>query len=328
MPLLNLGLYDWAIISDHHAKQTFLFSANQHQSTQEIVSYVLALWNSSVDLIKDFKIFGKFKELMSKEHYKYGFDEIKKALQQGRSYQVNFTQPFQVPFEGDTWAMYHKICRENPVPFSAFLRMNEEDILSFSPERFLSFEEGRLLTSPIKGTIRRANNTLEDEQLKKELVSSAKNRAENVMIVDLLRNDLGKIAKVGSVNVLNLWEVQSYKHVHHLVSNIEAKSKEGLSSLDLFLSCFPGGSITGAPKLESMHIINELELYGRGVYCGSILYFSNHGRFDSNIAIRTIIAKNTMLHLAAGGGIVIDSNYEDEYRECFIKIKAIINGLK
>jgi para-aminobenzoate synthetase component 1 len=139
---------------------------------------------------------------------------------------------------------------------------------------------------------------------------------------------LGKIAKTGSVKVLKLCELHSFAKVHHLVSDIEAQCLEHINPLDLFLDCFPGGSITGAPKLESMRIINELELYARGVYCGGIGYFSRHGRFDSNIAIRTITAKNQILHLAAGGGIVIDSNCEDEYRECYIKIKAIINGLK
>ena len=327
MPLLNLGFYDWALITDHYLQKVFLYAANQYPQTANQIQEVLALWKESFTA-KQFKLTAEFKALMTKEHYAYSFFEIQKALKQGRSYQVNFTQAFHAQYEGNTWAMYHQISKRNPVPFSAFLHLEDEDILSFSPERFLLHDEGKLLTSPIKGTIRRSDNPIEDKQLKLELASSAKNRAENVMIVDLLRNDLGKIATTGSVLVNKLCELQSNNSVQHLVSDIEARCRNDISLLDLFLYCFPGGSITGAPKLESMRIINELELYSRGLYCGSIVYFSRHGRFDSSIAIRSMIAKNNILHLAAGGGIVIDSNCEDEYRECHIKIKAIINGLK
>jgi para-aminobenzoate synthetase component I len=328
MPLLNLGVYDWAIITDHYLKKTTLYASNQHHSTSGYVEEVLALWNQPLLVEREFKLTQEITSLMSKEYYDSSFNEIQSALKQGRCYQVNFTQPFQGQYEGDPWVAYQKIGAKNPVPFSAFLALDEEEILSFSPERFLFYENGTLLTSPIKGTIRRSDNLIEDEQLKLELLSSAKNRAENIMIVDLLRNDLGKIAQPGTVDVVSLCEVQSYNGVHHLVSDIRAKSQTHISPLNLFLSCFPGGSITGAPKLESMRIINELELYSRGVYCGSIAYFSRHGRFDSSIAIRTVTAKNNIIHLAAGGGIVIDSDCDDEYRECYIKLKAIINGLK
>jgi para-aminobenzoate synthetase component 1 len=224
---------------------------------------------------------------------------------------VNLTQPFHANYEGDTWELYKKISKNNPVPFSAFLRKESADILSFSPERFLFYEEGKLLTSPIKGTIRRSSNAVEEAQLKHLLRSCEKNRSENVMIVDLLRNDLGKIAQAGSVNVTHLCELQSYKSVHHLVSTIEAQCLSHIAAFDAFLSCFPGGSITGAPKIESMHIIDEQEPYARGVYCGAVGYFSRHARFDTNIAIRTLIARNNLLHLAAGGGLVIDSDCED-----------------
>lgn len=327
MPLLHLGLYDWAIIADHHLRKVTLYVGNQHASTTDSIKDIIDLWNHPDSTQITFKMTQELSPLMSREHYEYAFAEIQKALREGRSYQVNFTQPFHVHYEGDPWAIYQKISRQNPVPYSAYLSNEHDDILSFSPERFLLYEQGNLLTSPIKGTIHRSNNAVEDAQLKQELFTSAKNRAENVMIVDLLRNDLAKISQPGSVEVLKLCEVQSFNGVHHLVSDIRAKSQP-LNPTDLFLSCFPGGSITGAPKLESMRIINELELFARGVYCGSVVYFSRHGRFDSNIAIRTAIAKHNILHLAAGGGLVIDSECEDEYRECFIKLKAIINGLR
>jgi para-aminobenzoate synthetase component 1 len=328
MPLLDLGLYDWAIIVDHHLKEVSFFAANSHSSTSGIMQEVIELWYALSPLNNQFTVKSGFIPITSKEAYHQSFQAIHQALKEGRSYQVNLTQPFHAEYEGNAWEMYKKVCSKNPVPFSAFLKTNEADILSFSPERFLLYDRGKLLTSPIKGTIGRSSNQIEDEQLKKQLILCEKNRAENVMIVDLLRNDLGKISVPGTVQVSNLCSVQSYNSLHHLVSDIESQCLDVLHPFDAFISCFPGGSITGAPKLESMKIINEQERYARGIYCGSIGYFSQHGRFDTNIAIRTVTAKDNILHLAAGGGIVIDSNCEDEYRECYTKIAAIINGLK
>ncbi|MGL5742832.1 MAG: aminodeoxychorismate synthase component I [Legionella sp.] len=330
MPLLDLGFYDWAVIADHQLKKVTLFAANTQQMTPQIVRDVFELWESK-EINSDAAaatVKGNFNPLISEGDYIQAFSSIYRSLKEGRSYQVNFTQPFHAEYEGDSWDFYKKVSPKNPVPFAAFLRTASADILSFSPERFLFHDQGKLTTSPIKGTIGRSNNPIEDEQLKLKLAACEKNRAENVMIVDLLRNDLGKIAQAGSVHVTDLCEVQSYNSVHHLVSTIEARCLPAVQPFEAFLSCFPGGSITGAPKIEAMRIINELETYSRGVYCGAIGYFSRHGRFDTNIAIRTVTAKENRLHLAAGGGIVIDSNCEDEYRECFIKIAAVINGLK
>lgn len=326
VPLLNLGFYDWAIIVDHLLKKVTLVAANRHDATPGIVSDIAILWSKS-NPNTNFTLTSEFQPLISANKYEDSIAAIHRALQQGRTYQVNFTQPFQASFTGDPWEMYKKITTKNPVPFSAFMRTKGYDILCFSPERFILHEQGRLLTSPIKGTVGRSTNPMEDAFLKQQLLSSAKNRAENVMIVDLLRNDLGRIAQPGSVKVTNLCEIQSFSAVHHLVSDIEAQCLPNLHPFDAFMSCFPGGSITGAPKIESMTVINEQETYARGVYCGSIGYFSQHGRWDTNIAIRTVTAKDNILHLAAGGGIVIDSNSEDEYRECYTKIAAIINGL-
>lgn len=328
IPLLDLGFYDWAIITDHYLKTVTIFAAHRHESTEEITKKIVQLWNSTAPVDKAFWVKTEFKPLIAKESYQKSYAAIAQALKEGRSYQVNYTQPFHASYEGCPWEIYKKISVTNPVPFACFIKTEATSILSFSPERFLLYDQGRLLTSPIKGTIGRSVNPLEDEQLKMELASCPKNRAENVMIVDLLRNDLGKIAAVGSVQVQNLCSIQSYNSVHHLVTDIEAQCLDFLHPFDAFFSCFPGGSITGAPKLEAMRIINEQEPYARGIYCGSIGYFSLHGRFDTNIAIRTVTAKDGILHLAAGGGIVIDSDCEDEYRECYTKIAAIINGLK
>lgn len=324
---VEMGLYDWAIISDHHLKKVHLFAANTQPNTAEVVAEVLSLWQMAELTIKPFNLKEAFKSLIAKTEYQQAFNNILDELQRGRAYQVNYTQPFNAEYQGDPWTMYQRVRAKNPVPFSAFLRSATADILSFSPERFLMMDKRLLLTSPIKGTERRSANSLDDENLRQSLQDSSKNRAENIMIVDLLRNDLGKISKTGSVRVNGLCEVESYQSVHHLVSHIEGICRDDFSPMDAFRACFPGGSITGAPKLEAMRIIAEQEVYARGIYCGSIGYFSSHGRFDTNIAIRTVVAREEILHMAAGGGIVIDSNYEEEYLECFTKIAAIVNGL-
>ncbi|HAT8180007.1 TPA: aminodeoxychorismate synthase component I [Legionella pneumophila] len=328
IPFLNLGFYDWAIIVDHYLKKATLFARNHHVSTKNILDEIKTILNNQSTKAVQFSVQSEFLPLISKDNYKSSFHAIQQALRVGRSYQVNFTQPFQTKFTGDPWRMYQMVNRNNPVPYAAFMRTDEADILSFSPERFLLYDNGDIFTSPIKGTIYRSNDPSVDKKLKEQLLKCPKNKAENVMIVDLLRNDLGKLAKAGSVKVMNLCTIQSFNAVHHLVSDIRALCREDIHPIEAFFSCFPGGSITGAPKLETMKIISEQETYKRGVYCGCIGYFSKHGRFDANIAIRTVTAKDNVLHLAAGGGIVVDSNWEDEYRECFTKIKAIINGIK
>ncbi|WP_028388797.1 aminodeoxychorismate synthase component I [Legionella fairfieldensis] len=328
MPLVDIGMYDWAIITDHHLQQVCLFAANDRLETAEISKEILARWEETNKEFDFFTVEKPFSPMLSKSEYQDAFYSIHQDLKRGRAYQVNYTQSFNAPYRGDAWVIYKKIRMNNPVPYAAFLRTDEADILGFSPERFLMMEKNYLLTSPIKGTEKRSSNPQLDNQLREKLVRSAKNRAENVMIVDLLRNDLGKIAQPGSVQVRALCEVESYQSVHHLVSHIEALCLESKFPLDVFQACFPGGSITGAPKLESMRIIAEQEQHGRGIYCGAIGYFSQHGRFDTNVAIRTLTARNGVLHLAAGGGIVIDSDWEDEYLECFTKIAAITNGLQ
>ncbi|MBA3536492.1 MAG: anthranilate synthase component I family protein, partial [Tatlockia sp.] len=290
LPLVELGLYDWAIIADHHLKRVSLFIANTQSETANLVAEICLRWQQGEQENNSFILKQLFSPLISKDEYQRAFHEIYQELQRGRSYQVNYTQPFKARYEGDSWGMYKQVRATNPVPYSAFLRSANMDVLSFSPERFLMMEKGVLLTSPIKGTEKRSTNRQHDKTLRNNLLESSKNRAENIMIVDLLRNDLGKISKAGTVRVRDLCAVESYQAVHHLVSHIEGQSLEHLSALDAFSSCFPGGSITGAPKLEAMRIIAEQEAYARGVYCGSIGYFSCHGRFDTNIAIRTVLA--------------------------------------
>ena len=326
MPLIDMRLYDWAIVTDHHLKRVDLVAAHRSADTKAIVEEIRARWHQQSIAYQPFDLLYPFKPLVSQADYEASFKVIHQALMRGRAYQVNYTQPFLAHYSGDVWGMYKQVRRTNPVPYAAFLRGDEGDILSFSPERFLTIDQGLIQTSPIKGTVKRSMDPVMDERLRTELIASPKNRAENVMIVDLLRNDLGKFAKPGSVKVTSLCELQSFRAVHHLVSHIQAEYDSSITPVEAFAACFPGGSITGAPKRESMRIISEQEPFSRGVYCGSIAYFSAHGRCDSNIAIRTLVAKQDTLYLSAGGGLVIDSQWEDEYRECFTKIAAIVNA--
>ncbi|MGQ3887777.1 aminodeoxychorismate synthase component I [Legionella sp. CNM-1927-20] len=327
MPSAQIGLYDWAIIADHHLKKISLFAANMQAETAAIVQEVLLKWHNQEITVKGSVPQKTFTPLITKAQYQKAFANIHQALKQGRCYQVNYTQPFKAYYQGEPWAIYSKIRAFNPVPFGAFMKIDNVSILSFSPERFIKLENRQLLASPIKGTKPRGQTKVEDMRLQQALSACPKNRAENVMIVDLMRNDLGKIAKVGTVQVPALCEVESYQAVHHLVSHVTAECADIVSPVAAFANCFPGGSITGTPKREAMHIIAELEPYRRGVYCGSIGYFSAHGRFDTNIAIRTIVAADNELYLAAGGAIVVDSVCDDEYEECFTKIAAILKGL-
>lgn len=326
-PLVDLGLYDWGLIADHKLKKVFLFSDSKQKNTQEIIKEIISLWHGETPDLEQANLLCEFSPLLTKDYYYRCFDAIQSALRAGRCYQVNFTQPFEAEFKGDSWDLYQKISMKNPLPYAAFLR-GTTDILSFSPERFLSYNEGQVISSPIKGTIGRSVNALEDKRLRAQLASCPKNHAENTMIVDLIRNDLGKIAKPGTVSVHNLCSIHSFKSVHHLISDVYAQCLDSIHPMQAFLSCFPGGSITGAPKLEAMCVIHELEPYNRGIYCGSIGYFSRHKRFDTNIAIRTISSHNGRLRMSAGGGIIIESEREEEYSECLTKIDAIVRAME
>ncbi|MGH8553913.1 MAG: aminodeoxychorismate synthase component I, partial [Methylococcales bacterium] len=225
------------------------------------------------------------------------------------------------------WAVYRTLREYNSAPFSAFLNFPEVRVLSSSPERFLKVENARVETKPIKGTRARVADPSKDLEQIKALRNSPKDRAENLMIVDLLRNDLGKCCEAGSVKVPKLFDVESFATVHHLVSTIEGRLASARDSIDLLRGCFPGGSITGAPKIRAMEIIEELEPDRRGVYCGSIGYISYGGDMDTNIAIRTLVHSGNEIRFWAGGGIVADSREADEYQECFDKARALLRVL-
>jgi para-aminobenzoate synthetase component 1 len=253
-------------------------------------------------------------------------------IRAGDIYQANITQRFQARLpEGsgaaDRLALYAMLRRRNPATFAAYLDFGDRAILSSSPERFLKVVAGAIETRPIKGTRPRGETPAEDATLARELLASEKDRAENLMIVDLLRNDLGRAAKLGSVKVPVLFGLESYATVHHLVSVVTAELDDGKSAVDLLRGAFPGGSVTGAPKIRAMEIIAELEPTSRGPYCGAIGYLSAGGAMDTNIVIRTLLIEGDRISFQVGGGIVADSDPEAELQESLVKARALIETL-
>ncbi|MDO8716303.1 MAG: aminodeoxychorismate synthase component I [Dehalococcoidales bacterium] len=245
----------------------------------------------------------------------------------GEIIQVNLSQRFEADISIPPWELYRRLRQINPAPFAAYLGFEGVSIVSASPERFIRRSGDNVETRPIKGTRPRGKTRTEDEALAAELLSSAKDRAENIMIVDLERNDLGRICRVGTVEVTELAALETFPTVFHLTSTITGKLREDKNGIDLLKATFPGGSITGAPKIRAMEIIDELEPTKRSVYTGSIGYLGFNGDLDLNIAIRTFIVKEGRAYFQVGGGIVYDSEPEAEYQETLYKGQALIDAL-
>jgi para-aminobenzoate synthetase component 1 len=253
---------------------------------------------------------------------------VREYILAGDIFQANLSQRFDAPLRETAWAFYRRLRTRNAAPFAAFLDLPAGVVLSASPERFLSVDvEGRVETRPIKGTRPRGLGPEHDAALGQALVESDKDRAENLMIVDLMRNDLSRTCAAGSVRVPELCTLERYATVHHLVSTVIGRLGRGTDALDMVRAAFPGGSITGAPKVRAMEIIAELEPSQRGVYCGAIGYWSVTGALDMNIAIRTTVARDGHLYFNAGGGIVADSDPEQEYLETLDKARGIIDAI-
>jgi para-aminobenzoate synthetase component 1 len=327
IPEMAVGIYDWAVVVDHQQQTSHLVAQHCDESTwQTLLNQFSKLPTEQVK--SEFKVLGLITANMDRQDYRHAFNKIKQYLKEGDCYQVNLAQRFVAPCAGDPWIAYQALRRLNAAPFSCYLNIPGVQVLSSSPERFLKLTNGVVETKPIKGTRPRGLNEAEDRQQLEDLQNSQKDRAENLMIVDLLRNDISKTCKKGSVKVPVLFDVESYATVHHLVSTVTGQLTDDKQALDLLKSCFPGGSITGAPKIRSMEIIEELEPHRRGVYCGAIGYIGFDGNMDTNIAIRTLVHSAGAIRFWAGGGIVNDSVVEEEYQECFDKAAAMLDLLK
>ncbi|MGO3740574.1 MAG: aminodeoxychorismate synthase component I [Marinomonas foliarum] len=333
---LSIGLYGWAVVTNHQEKTTQLITSPWCHS--EDVADLINRFTSACDdvLVKHdlnearpFTLQTPFSSNMTEAEYAQKFSAVQDYIQSGDCYQVNLAQQFSAQYQGDTFTAYHTLREVCPTPFSAYMEFSpEQSILSHSPERFLLCDQGRVESKPIKGTIARGKTPEEDKANAAWLLASEKDRAENLMIVDLLRNDLGRTCLTGSIKVSKLFDLESYANVHHLVSTVEGRIDQADQAIRVFHQSFPGGSITGAPKIRSMEIIDELEPDERSAYCGSIAYFSANGQMDSSITIRTLVADNGNLHCWAGGGLVADSKCQEEYQETFTKVGKLTHTLE
>jgi len=328
LPGATLGLYAWALISDHQlgTSQLLFHPALAEAERQRL----LRLFEQPAAPEREpFSLRAAFRADIDADQYRCAIARIQAYIGAGDCYQVNFTQRFRAPCQGDPWLAYRALREACPTPFAAYQALaGGGAILSLSPERFLQLSQGRVETRPIKGTRPRGATPAEDERQARALLASDKDRAENLMIVDLLRNDLGRSCRIGSVKVPELFALESYPNVHHLVSVVRGELAEGRDALDLLAGCFPGGSITGAPKIRAMQIIDELEPTRRSIYCGSLLYLDVRGEMDSSIAIRSLLVKDGQVSCWGGGGIVADSDWQAEYEESKTKVRVLLRTLE
>ncbi len=324
---MAVGLYDWVLLVDHQTRVAYVVGCGDPSDPRRrrLVGLAQGLVKGSARVAQGgFRVLGDLVGDMDAQGYRRRFDAVQRYIRNGDCYQVNLSRGWSVPVAGEPWQAYRRLRAINPAPFAAYLNTPGTQVLSASPERFLEVRGGRVETRPIKGTAPRHADAGQDHALAEALAASDKDRAENLMIVDLLRNDLGRCCQTGSVRVPELFRVESYPGVHHLVSSVTGRLRDDADALGLLRACFPGGSITGAPKIRTMQIIDELEGRPRGVYCGAIGYIGRDGAMDSNIAIRTASIAGGRFDFRAGGGLVADSDPDAEWDEIGIKSRAMM----
>ena len=328
IPEMIIGLYDWALVIDHLQQEAYLISELTQSETAATLTQIQNCLEAAPRAEQLFQLDNKFQSNLTYAEYANAFAKIKQHIYDGDCYEINLTQRFSAAFTGSTWTAYCRLREINPAPFSAFCHYPQLQILSLSPEQFLQVRQCYVTTKPIKGTRPRGDSAASDMRLQQELLASEKDRAENLMIVDLLRNDLGRSCEIGSIQVPELFALESFPAVHHLVSTITGRLQQPDHVIRLLRGCFPGGSITGAPKIRAMEIIEACEPQRRAIYCGSVIYIAWNGDMDSNITIRTFTDYQQKLYCAAGGAIVADSECQAEYQECFDKVGKMLATLE
>lgn len=303
----------------------FIFYSNE-QNALQLLDIIQHLIHQALPIMP-FKLKQQFQSRWTKDDYQTAFNQVQQYIMAGDCYQINLTQEFTTQSEHDLLAIAPQLWQHTQAPFSGYVKIHDFELLSCSPELFIEWTQAHLIkTRPIKGTMPRHLDPIQDEKNRQTLQNSVKDQAENVMIVDLLRNDLSIYAGSGSVKTTKLFEIESFNQVHHLVSEIQAHLKP-IHPYEILMTALPGGSITGAPKIRAMQIIDELEQNPRGIYCGSLGYFNFNGTGRWNILIRTLQKHQHHISLWAGGGITIASQLNAEYQECFDKVGAMLDFL-
>jgi para-aminobenzoate synthetase component 1 len=352
IPDLALGLYDWVIAFDHHKRRTWLVSTglpetDPRRRRRQAVLRLQAVkhWLTEITVPSPVRLLPSdarvnphalsplagWPEVFSNFTRPGYLAAVRRAIDYvhaGDCFQVNLAQRLLHPATLAPLELYRRLRERNPAPFAGYLDLGEFVIASASPERFLRLADGQVQTRPIKGTRPCGATPEEDQRRREELLHSAKDRAENVMIIDLLRNDLGRVCAYGSVEVAAVCRLETYRTVHHLVSEVVGTLRPGLGPVDLLRAALPGGSVTGAPKVRAMEIIAELEPTARGPYCGSLGYLGFDGSMDTSILIRTFTMGRGWLQFPVGGGIVADSTPADEYAETLHKAEGLLRALR
>ncbi len=331
IPACYFNFYDQVIIFDHIKNKVYISALGISGSKDEAVNKVIGLLEAGEGNKTSFSPTQQtlvFHSPFTKETYMETVEKVRQYIKNGDVYIANLTHTFSTQTHQNPFDTYQILRKINPAPFSGMLNFKDFSILSSSPERFLRIRHGKVETRPIKGTRPRGKTPEEDEHNKMELLSSEKDKSELLMIVDLERNDLSKVCKPHSVKVTELFELETYATVYHLVSAVEGQLMDGVSGLDCVKACFPGGSITGAPKLRAMEIIEELEPTRRNVYTGCLGFLGFDGGVDLNIVIRTIVMKDGQAFMGVGGGITWESDCAEEYQETLDKAKALFRSLE
>ncbi len=328
LPSSAIGLYLSALIIDHAQESVTLYSFSTQQDNFEQLQQDFQNREDKTIEKETFQLTSDWNSNLDEQAYRDQFERVKHYILSGDAYQINLAQRFQAEFEGAPWSAYQYLSDINQGPFSAYMNCGNWQILSLSPERFINIQNNQVSTQPIKGTRPRSKDADTDKQLANELKQSTKDKAENLMIVDLLRNDLGKTALTGSVKVTELFGHYRFPAVHHLISTIISEISPKTQPLEVLKHAFPGGSITGAPKIRAMQIIEECEPHSRHIYCGSMVYIDFNRQMDSSILIRSLLTHNDRIYTWSGGGIVYDSDCEEEYQETFSKLSNILPILK
>uniref|UniRef100_A0A7C3WVU0 Anthranilate synthase component 1 n=1 Tax=Dictyoglomus turgidum TaxID=513050 RepID=A0A7C3WVU0_9BACT len=336
-PIAEFQVVDFLVVFDHlKRKISVIFVVPEEEietpilkeRINERLAQIKELFKKEPQRVSAYKKEFSIEALTSQEEYESNVEKAIEYIKAGEIFQVVYSQRFYTEYEGDPYLLYRALRLINPSPYMFYLKFKDRYLIGSSPEALVKVEGDRAEIRPIAGTRRRGETEEEDRNLEEELLNDEKERAEHTMLLDLARNDLGRVAEIGTVRAENVMKIEKYSHVMHLVSNVSCKVKEGIHPLEVLRASFPAGTVSGAPKVRAMEIIEELEKYRRGPYAGGVGYLSLNGNLDTCITIRTFFLDGKNLYLQTGAGIVYDSIKKREYEECINKAKALFEAIK